>query len=83
MSFHDFDVNLFSKNIIVDVKIIAFAQNREDAKKERRDFFYKLINIYFLKNFEDENQSQILKKKKMNIIKSSRRSRIEMFTAVI
>jgi hypothetical protein len=80
MSSRDFDLESFDNDILITIEIIAFAWARDDAKKKKKNFFYKMINLYFL---NDEENAQTFKKRKMKIIKSSRRSRIEKFKTMI
>jgi Mg2+ and Co2+ transporter CorA len=80
MSSRDFDLENFDNDVLIIIKIIAFAWTKNDAKEKKKSFFYKMINFYFL---NDEENAQTFKKRKMKIIKNSRRSRIEKFKTMI
>jgi hypothetical protein len=53
MSSRDFDLESFDNDVLIAVKVITFAWTKNDAEEEKKNFFYEMINLYFLNDEEN------------------------------
>jgi hypothetical protein len=80
---HEFDIKKFTNDAYVVIKTTTLKWTRDDDAEEKKEFFYKMMNFFFLCDENENDYSQTFKKKRIDIIKSWKKFKIETFKTMI
>jgi hypothetical protein len=83
MLFREFDIKKFTNDAYVVMKTMTLKWTRDDDAEKKKRFFYRMMNLFFFCDENENDYSQTFKKKRIDIIKNSRRFKIEVFKTMI